>query len=175
MSEWARTTPRVFLPIILARLVTITGLDQTRIAITVLEPEKVPLFAATQDVLVRVMDEVPNEGVIDGGGRWENWRTRFLQISVRTRVQLDPAGQNLVQLTDASLGHLALEDLVIEAMELFSTPGDNGDVLTAPLRTGRFAKPEQMKQNPAWVYSTCDVEALYRRELLTSLEAQFGS
>ena len=175
MAQWARTTPRAFLPVIVARLVTVTGLDSTRVVISVLEAEKVPLFAAFQDVIVRPVDEFPDTTVIDGAGRWENWRRRILQVSVRTRVQLDPAGQNLVQLTDASLGHLALEDAVMEALEIFNVPGDNDDVLTAPLRTGHFSKPEQMKQNPAWVVSTVEVEVLYRRELDVSLEAQFGS
>lgn len=176
MAEWARSDLGTILAGVVGRLVAVTGLDATRVAVTVLQPEDFPIFHAPQDVLVRPMGEEPDRGAIDGAGRWHNLRTRTLAVSVRTRLHLDQAGRDLDRLADASRGHLRMEDLAVDALELWNVPGSGGDVITAPLRCGRWNEPQRLRQGGEltdWVYSTLHVECTYVRDLDASISTQF--
>lgn len=173
-TRWESTDLATVLPVLTARLVRVTGLDATRVALSVWPADEVPTFAADQDVIVRVMGERPEQGVIEGAGRYDDRRERSLEVAVRTRVQLDQAGQALQLLTHASLGHLRMEDLVVEALQLFSPPSRRGGVLAAPLFAGRWTAPQRMKSNPDWVWSTLDVPLSYVRDLDVGLDAQFA-
>ena len=176
MAEWARSSLRPILLAIVSRLAEITEIASTRVILTVLPPDEVPPFGAPQDVLVRVRGEHPDEAAIDGTGRWHNLRHRSLDVACRSRVSLDEAGRDYYRLTDETLGHVLLEDLVVEALELFNVPGDNDDLLTAPLRVGRLTDPQRMKApHHEWVFSVFSVDVTYVRDLDTELTSQFDS
>ncbi len=175
MASWARTSVRAIVLAMRTRLVEITELDDARVTVTVLPIEDVPPFGGVQDVIVRIMGETPDEAAIDGAGRWHNLRTRSFQVGARSRVSLDEAGSDLSRMTHESLGHVLLEDLVVEALELFNAPGENDDVITAPIRVGRLTDPARMKKFDDWVWSSFTVEATYVRDLDTDLDAQFAS
>lgn len=173
MAAWVAATLNQILPVITARLAASTGLDATRVLVSVLQPEDVPCFGAAQDVVVRVMHEHEDAAVVDGCGRHDDRRLRLLEISPRTRVQLDASGQDLYRLTDLSLGHLALEDAVVAALQLYSVAGSGGDVWSAPLRVRRVTMPDKLRSNPDWVCSTFGVDLEYRRDLDAALSTQF--
>lgn len=173
MAAWVASDLSTILPVVTAKIAEITGLDASRVVVSVLQPEDVPTVAAAQDVIVRLMGELPDEGIIHGSGRYDDRRHRTLEVSVRTRLHLDQIGQNLQQLTHASLGHLRMEDLVVEALELYSVAGTAGDVLTAPLRVGRLTTPGKLRSNPDWICSTFTVECEYSRDLDAAITTQF--
>lgn len=177
MPAWNRTSVRAIILAAVARIVEITELDAARVGVTVLPPDEVPPFGAPQDVLVRVRGETPDEGIIDGTGRWDNRRRRILDVACRTRVSLDEEGGDLARLTHESLGHVLLEDLVVEALEIFNAPDPDeaGSLITAPLRVGRLTDPQRMAKFPDWVFSVFTVEAEYSRDLDTDLSSQFAT
>lgn len=148
-------------------LVTQTGLDDSRVVITCLSPDDTPRLAAAQDVLLRLLNEEPEVGVIEGAGRYDNRRKRKLEVTQRTRLSLDVYGQDLYRLTDTTLGHLALEDTVCDALELyFPTSGDNA--LSLPFRVGGLSSPQRLRADPDWLFSSFTVEIEYSRALDTT-------
>lgn len=165
MAKWARTNPETILLAVLARLAETTELDESRIILSIIQPEDVPTFAAFQDVVVRAMSEMPDSGAVHGAGRHHDLRERTIEVSARTRVQLDQTAQALAQLTDATLGHLILENLIVEALQEWLAPGSDGDVLTAPMEVGRLTTPARLRTNPDWVCSTFTVNFQYVRDL----------
>lgn len=145
-----------------------TGIDTSRVIVTSLPCDENPKFAASQDILLRPMAEQPEVGIIDGAGRFDNRRKRVIEVSARTRVLLDPAGQDLVRLTDASLGHFALEDKICDALELYYPSDTDDNAMCLPLRVGRLTDPRPMRNDRNWVFSTFAVEVEYMRDLDTS-------
>jgi hypothetical protein len=166
LATFARSLPRTILPLMRAKLIAVTGLDTSAVFISCLPRDKIPHLLAAQDVVVVVGGESPHEDAIDGAGVFDNRRTRDLEIVCRTRVLLDVPGQDTVALTDASLGHLALEDACIDALELFmSGDDDTGDVFNVPARVGRISRPERTVDDRQWCQSEIAVRFEYERAL----------
>lgn len=167
--SFRRASFREILLAVREQLVEVTGLDDTRVFVSVLSPEDAPRYAAFQDILLRPMGEEPDVGNIDGAGRYDNRRTRQFEVAVRTRVALDQSDRDHARLTDESLGHIVLEDLVVEALELFHLEDDDSDVLAAPLRVGRLSMPQRLRSDAHWVFSAFVCEAEYRRDLTVDI------
>lgn len=166
MGQWRRATIRDITLDVRLWLISETGLDATRVFISVLSPEDTPVYGAPQDIILSWKAEEPDEGIIDGAGRYDNRRKRTLEVTCRTRLALDPGNQDHSRLTDESLGHFALEDSIVDALELYQPgEGDTIDVLAAPLRVGRLTEPKRRRGDGHWVYSTFTVSVEYRRDL----------
>ena len=151
------------------QLATWLNWSMRRIIITALPPEQVPHYNAEQDVLLAPKSERPDVGAIDGGGRYDNIRYRTLDLVARTRLFLDLTGRDPSRLTDTSLGHFALEDKIVDAVELFFTVDANQNCLALPMRVGTISEPRrEARENNNWVYSTFNVEFEYQRLLDTS-------
>lgn len=167
MGQWVAANLSDILTPTLAWLAQETGLDASCVYVTCLPPEQTPRFDAPQDVLVRPMNEEPDAAKIDGAGRYDNRRTRTLEVSARTRLHLDQAGRDGYRMTDESLGHLALEDRIADALELYY-PSDGEDALCAPFRVGRLTAAARLRDDAFWVYSTFTVSVEYIRDLDTA-------
>lgn len=164
MGEWRRASIGEIVLALRTYLVSETGLDDSRVVVTALPRESVPRLAAAQDLLIRVLGETPDTPVIDGAGRHDNRRHRTLEVTPRTRVSLDRLDQDLVRLTDESLGHLALEDMVADALELYHLE-DGPDVMAAPLRVMQLTAPERLQTDKHWIASSFTVALTYRRDM----------
>lgn len=165
MSRVTRAPFADVLEAVRARIVEVTELDDARVFITALDPDSAPRFGAAQDVLVRPASETPEAGTIDGAGRIDNRRKRRIEVTIRTRLLLDEADRDTSRLSDASLGHLALEDTVCDALELYNPTGEGDDAICLPLRVGQLSQPQRLRSDPSWVASTFVVEAEYLRDL----------
>ncbi|MDE2105775.1 MAG: hypothetical protein KGL39_51600 [Patescibacteria group bacterium] len=161
-----RASLKDILLLIQTQVVAITGLDISRVIITAKSPDQVLHAGATEDILLRVMGERPDTNQIDGAGRIVNNRLRTVQVVVRTKVALDPTGQDQVHLTDPTLGHFVLEDSVVDALEEFFPLDINGNLLTAvPVRIGPWGLPTPDREDDTWLSSTADLEIVYTRNL----------
>lgn len=149
-----------------ARLVAATGFHTTRVIIAaVANPGDVPHQGAEQDILIMPRDESP-EVAVDGGGRYVNLRKRTIEVAARTRLRLDTAQGDEIRLTDTSLGHLALEDLIADALEnWFPLDGTTGDALCTDLDVGRCSRPTKDPKDPTWVSSGFTMTFQYLRNL----------
>lgn len=143
-----------------------TGLDPSRVFITVMTPDDTPRFGAAQDILLRPMSEEPDVGIIDGAERFDNRRIRSIEVSIRTRLFLDQAGQDSARLTDVSLGHFQMEDKVVDALEFYyPSDGDTNNALSLPFRVGRLTAPQRLRDDANWLFSTFTVAVQYMRDL----------
>ena len=142
-----------------------TAIDPSRIFVSVLDADSCPLFDGDQDVILRVMGERREGGMLEGAGRVDDRRTREIQVVMRSRVYLDQVEQDLIRLTDASLGHLWLEDAVADALEIFMATDGDGNVLTTPWYLEGPTAPQAMRNDRNWVWSAFTCSFDYERAL----------
>lgn len=151
-----------------AQVATITGLDLTRVIITAAEPADVPHHAAEQDILLRLGAEY-SELSVEGGGRFADLRRREVQVYCRSRLWLDTTDSDTARLTDASLGHVALEDRLLEAVQRWmplepaDDPGAAVNAIALPGEAGGFSAPVRDRQDPSWVSSRLELSFQYQR------------
>jgi len=160
-------------PIVLlmqAQLVKSTNLDQSRIMIVAEDGETVPRYQGDQDILIRPMGEDEEEGMLEGSGRVDDRRKRQIYVYCRTRVYLDPADQDAIRLTDASLGHFALEDQVANALQIWAAQDALGNILSFPVFVKGPTSAEKMRDDPNWVCSHFTATVEYERNLDQSIQ-----
>lgn len=152
-----------------ARISSVCLLDFDRVLISSLPTTDIPHTAALQEVIIGVDSESP-QASIDGGGRYVNLRKRRIRLTVRTRGNLDEVVSDLVKLTDANIGHFAMEDRLCDAVELWIALDDPENALCTPITTTSFAAAEHdsSRRNRGlseWISSRMDLETLYLRDL----------
>lgn len=161
-----RSSFRALLLALQAQLVASLEWDACRVPIVADDEEDVPHLMGDQDVLIRVMDETNDARQIESAGRYDNRRERKAKIIMRSRVLLDITGRSDIRLTDQTLGHLALEDAVCDALELFFVTDSNANLIAAyPPRLGPLSKPVRSRKHKEWVSSQFDLEVNYERAL----------
>jgi hypothetical protein len=102
-----------------------------------------PRFQGDQDILLRLLRPVPEEGFVSGSGRLATVVQRPLLVTLRSRSQTDPSDADDLWLTDPALGLLALEDRVLDALHLWWPTSPQGILLTTePMRLAP-SEPEQ--------------------------------
>lgn len=168
MGRQRPATCREILLAIRTRLVAATSLDDAQVGVFAGDPEDAPHHLAGQDVLLCPREEPIGEGDA-GGGRYTGLRVRHLDIAVRTRLWVDNPDSDLARLTDVSLGHFVVEDLVADALHLWlpvaaaDEPGDL-DGIAMPLECGTFSAPRRSHSAKGWVISTLAVTFAYQRD-----------
>jgi len=157
---------RAILLAVQAQLIASLEWDAVRVPIVADDEADVPHLMGDQDVLIRVMGETPDAPQIVSAGRYDNRRERKAVIIMRSRVLLDVVGRSDIRLTDQTLGLLALEDAVCDAMELFFVTDANQDLIAAyPPRMGALSAPMRSRRHKEWVHSQFDLEVNYERAL----------
>jgi hypothetical protein len=143
------------------------GLDPSVVSVSAIDDP--PHHQAERDVVLRVQGERSVEGNWAGGGRHDDRRKRQVKVICRTRMWLDQADRDDLLLTSvepATLGHLALEDAVADALQTWQGLRANGDALNYPAYVGDLTDPEKEKstQGPTgWVSSHFTVRLEYDR------------
>lgn len=164
MPTLRRATCREILLAIHERIFASCKIPRERIVITAADAEDVEHVNAEQDVLLRAMGESPEAG-IEGGGRYVNRRKRTLEVVLRTRLWVDEAHTDTKRLTDASLGHWALEDLVVDALEHWFPLDSAGDALSEPVECKGISMPRKDRKDKGWISSRLDASFVYLRDL----------
>jgi hypothetical protein len=165
MAAVIRSNVRAILLAIQAEVLVQSGLVSDQIMISVLEPQDVPHFNAAQEVIIQVLNEGLVDNVANYSGRVDDRRVRTLRFACRTRLLLDQSGQDFYRLTDASLGHLALEDAVYDAVRCFMPTDDLENAIGLPVRGGPFSQPRRERADDSWVVSTFTADVEYSRDL----------
>lgn len=111
------------------------AVDDGRIHVVGRRPEDVPFIDSEMDILVRVRGFRVDDGQYTGAGRAFCRNDRRLEIIPRTRDARDAVNSDLKWLTDETLGHLALEDAIYNALEQFyPLRTDDTSLLIEPLK-----------------------------------------
>jgi len=160
-------------PIILllqAQIVAKTSLDVSHVGVVADDGLDVPTYQGDQDVLIRPMEENKEPGMLEGSGRVDDRRDRKIFIYCRTRLYLDQVDSDLARLSDASLGHLALEDAVANAVEIWAATDANNNILSFPTYVEGPTHPQKLRADPNWVCSTFTATIGYERNLDQSVQ-----
>ncbi len=153
-----------------AKIIVQTGLDPSAVPIT--KRDQLPQFIADKMVILRVMGETPDAEVIRGSGRIANRRYRKVRIIVRTRFYVDESDRDTVWMTDPALGHLALEDQVIDALEVVWIEDASSNALTfEPCRCGSVSEPKDIggSKDKGWGESFIELTVPYWRKLSANM------
>jgi hypothetical protein len=135
--------------------------------------QNVPHYTAEKDVLLWPRGFSVSAKMVAAGGRTTTKLTRTISTVCRTRLHLDEAGRDKVWLTHATLGLLALEEAVADALQLFSPTQGGAALLCEPMRLLRgdsMGKEEGRDRDVSWGLSALDWEVAYLLNINQSVQ-----
>lgn len=162
-ATFARASIQDALLLLRSQIASVTGLDESFVVVTL--DDQAPHYRGNRDVLLVLGDESKDEPMIEGGGRVVNMRYRTVDVVPRLRCHLDRSDADLLKLTDESLGFLAFEALVVDAVELFIATDASENALSLPMTADRVSRPQRDRDDPNWVSSRFSVTIAYLRDL----------
>jgi hypothetical protein len=130
--------------------------DPARVLVIARDQSQVPFIDSEMDILLRVRSLTVDDAQYIGAGREFCRNDRIIDVIPRTRDARDDVATDLAWLTDETLGHLALEDQIYDALEEFSPvrAADGMDLLIVPLHLLRTSDPVRgtRASNAAWTW-----------------------
>lgn len=166
------TTTGAVLLALQAQLVASTaiGLTADRIFFSVvIDP---PHTTGDREILL-----VPGDERVDlssmGAGRIERRVARAMRVVIRTRCGLDEGNRDTNWLNNATLGHYALEDAVIDALDTFLAVDGSSNALTfAPIVYKGLQAPTRnvIDRASGYGYSVAGFDVPYIRLLTQSMQ-----
>ena len=177
MGAVVRSSFRVILPLLKTQLVTAGAFGTSAITLSLvgIPMESLPGLVGEHDCFLMAGDE-RNEGDFDNASSWFDRRVRrAVQVLIRTRLQLDKVNEFSDWLTNATLGHLQLEDSIFDALDDFKVLNSSSDqvVFESLLVTG-IAAPRMVRAQKGWGGSIINVEVGYVRSVTQSGTAGTG-
>lgn len=157
-----RCSLRGILTSIKAQLMDWLEIPAERVLVSV--RKKIPHFQADQDVVIRPRGFRIEKQITDEVGRWETTLRRRVDFVCRTRLGFDEDDRDESWLTDASYGHIALEELVVDAMQEFFPTDSAGNHLTREpmlLTDGLDFEKEADDAEAEWGQSTVSFDVVY--------------
>ncbi len=108
--------------------------------------------SGTAYVLICPLYFVPDDGAVNGGGRFVSILDGQFSVIVRTRNRLNLAYQDSYLITNSdSTGVFYLADCVVSALQLCFPENSNGDLLVAePPRLNRYEKASRAGTQSEW-------------------------
>lgn len=152
MATVIRTSLEVILPVIVQRLVDVTGFPSPeRVYLTIEDPVGYH-NQADQYIAVQVLTENPNMMLVDTGGRFDARTKRQINVHLRTRLNLDEVGHDTAWLVNASLGHLRVEHQINDALQGYEpVDASNNWLVSEPMDPGSITAPRKAKEEiPGW-------------------------
>ncbi len=153
MATVIRANLSAIIPAVLTRLGEISGFPPERVILS--QVQELPFNAQADQILwLRIEDFRPDEAIFDGSGRIDARAEHTLAVRVRTRLGLDENDRDYARMLDASLGHLDLVDVVLNALWGFQ-PTDTGDdtgnwYVTEPMKWKSAQGPQRDRVDPNW-------------------------
>jgi hypothetical protein len=143
MATQNRSSLIPILQAIQTQLMSTTSFPLERVNIVATWP-KDPQIVGDQDLLIRPLGFICNlEEGAQGAGRVETLIHRRLAIKVRTRLAYDSEQDQVGWLTDATLGHLQLEEQVLDSLQNFiPMDGSSNWLVAQPLQLVGGDQPE---------------------------------
>lgn len=164
------TTLNAILLLIKAKLVAdeVAGEDQIDFTLS-RSPKTLPHLWSDRDIWLWPRGERAVEGFFEGSGRADCRVIRTLNIVVRTRLNLDHAESDRLLLTEATEGHGAIEDKIINSIHDYLVHDEDNNTLTFHgIEFKQIEGPERVEERGeerGWAASTIVVEIPYRRVL----------
>lgn len=167
MPAVVRSTIGDIVTVLLALLAKYTGIPATRIKLWRSGAQLPPAMDGDNDLVVQVSAPTPDTDSVTGAGRVDTRLTRTVTVSVRTRCELDEASADPVRLLDLNIGHYALEEKVIDALQVAFVSLAADDLLVQPARmsTGAGAAPAPVFHSSNWTVSALPFEIVYESKL----------
>jgi hypothetical protein len=144
--------------------------DMRRIYVVGRRPNnKLPNLVGDRDILIRPRGFTV--GDVAGAGRSNTIMRRLVDIVLRDRLMVDQSEHDLQWLTKEAVGHLAYEDRVIDALQMWlGNAADNelllvGEGEPARLVAGSDAERDFQAADGKWGASVLTLEVVYRQEL----------
>ncbi len=125
-----------------ARLMSVLSFPSERVIIT-LQGTDPPHIQADQDILLRSKTIHTNSSWTNQTGHFQTYVERRLETVCRTRLALDELGSAAIWLTDATLGHIAFEESVANALQTFFPTDANENTLTYQALEQMDGEPEK--------------------------------
>lgn len=136
-------------------------------------PKTLPHLMNSHDIWLWPRDERFEEGFFEGGGRTSVRVIRKLFVVVRTQLNLDHAESDRLLLTDATLGHAAIEDAVVQSLHDFYVADASGNRLTTyGIEVKNLEGPERVEdrgEERGWCSSAIVAEVPYVRVMSSRL------
>jgi hypothetical protein len=149
------------------QLIAAAGFTSSSVYIT--SRKTIPHFRGEKDCVLRILGERPDEAAIRGAGRLNDQRTRGIQLIIRTRMATDRAGSDERHLLNEDVGHVAVEDQVFNALEIFWPADVASNALTnCPIRLGPLTDAVEDVELPEWLSSSVVIEIDYSRNVQTN-------
>lgn len=160
MATVLRSSVRTVLQAVKAWLVAQEVATADRIKLVARPFAEVQHTMGDADLVLRPGRFVPT-GNETGAGRYDTRIRRLLEVAVRSRLESDEVDSDqLWLLQDAA--HLALEEAVIAALQIFPPEDADSNILLAePMRLADGAAAERRKDKRGWGQSVLTFEMVY--------------
>lgn len=124
-----------------------------------------PPVHGPNDILLRPRGFTVHEGMVTAGGRYTTMLTRVVDVIVRSRRELDKAGNDTQWLTDIDQGYFDLEENALDAFQVDSdlTDSEGNMLVCEPIRIVDGFTPEKdpTRFKPGWGDGNFGVEIKY--------------
>lgn len=156
MPGHIQTSLNTLVPILKARIASVTDLPTERVLIVGRPLESIPHNQASTDVLVRIGAPTPSVAGNSGPGRLWTTCDRIIQVQPRAEFGADLYDRDEDKLLDTSLGIFALEEQILDGLQDFMPEDGKGNALVAePLKWVPSEQlPQRDRQDAAWVTSS---------------------
>jgi hypothetical protein len=155
-----RASLTAILPLIETQVVAVTGLSSSQVYSTA--QKNPPIYEGDHVVQIRPTGFTVQTDQSFPEGRLDTRITRDLAVKVVTRLGLDEPDRDRVWLEDQTLGHIVLEESVINALQNFWPTDVNGNVLTTnPIQLAPASDPETEEDEPGWGSSLVTFQVSY--------------
>lgn len=174
MATILPTRLHLLLPMIQQRLMDVLGFPAERVLISCRQEEDGEDHPqGLQYVRMRALGASPDMPVWEGAERVCPEHTRKLRVTLYTRLNTDPLGDDGVWATDPSLGHYAAEHLLYEALYAWFPTDTSGNAFTfeglrpAPVQETR--KDRANRSFDGWGRSSVECDIRYVLDITKGL------
>lgn len=165
MATVIRTRLSALLPLLQQQVMSVLGFPAERVII--LSREQQPYHAqADQYVRIRPRSQMTEDSIVVGAGRFDTRARRKINVTLFTRLSLDEADRDAIWLDDPTLGHLAKEHLLFDAVATWHPLDGAGNwLLAGTAKLGPVSEPSKERAEPEWGKSELDVDLTYVLDL----------
>lgn len=126
--------------------------------------QELPKVQGDFDILLRPRGMSPDQANVQGGGRDSTFLTRYVDVTIRLRENLDAIDSDEAFFTRETAGFFAVEDLVLDSLHMLHPEDANtGDVLThEPIRLATETDPSRSPADYGWGEASMIFEVKYK-------------
>ncbi len=168
-TQPVRTTLNAVLLALRAMLETATGFPDERVLL--LARDDLPYRPqADQYITIRPRSQRWDR-IRTGSGRFDNVVRRRMTVTLYTRLLLDENSEDLLWMTDATLGHFAVEHTLFDALEMWQPTDTDGNLLLRePVALEEASQAERSHKEEGWGQASYSFDACYVLDLNQAIQ-----